>query len=131
VVTLPDDVRRLLSEPNIAFLATLMKDGAPQVTPVWIAVEGDVILVNTSADRQKSRNIERDPRVALSVTDRHDGYRWVSIRGRVVEVTTEGADALIDALAQKYLGQEPYPFRQPGEVRLILRIEAEAIATGA
>jgi PPOX class probable F420-dependent enzyme len=125
---LSDEVRALLSEPNIAFLATLMKDGLPQVTPVWLDVEGDIILVSTSAGRQKPRNVERDPRVALSVTDRHNSYRWVSIRGRVIEVTTDGADALIDKLARKYLGQATYPFRQPGEVRLTFRIEAEAVS---
>lgn len=125
--TLPEDVRALLNEPNFVFLATLMKDGSPQVTPVWVDVDGDQILINTVENRQKSRNIKSDPRVALSVTDRNNAYAWASIRGRIVEMTTEGAEAHIDKMAQKYLGQARYPFRQPGEQRVILRIQPEAV----
>jgi PPOX class probable F420-dependent enzyme len=126
---LPDAVRALLDEPNFVFLATVMKDGSPQVTPVWVDLDGDHILVNTIQGHQKTRNIEADPRVALSVTDRNNPYAWASIRGRVVAMTTEGAEAHIDAMAMKYFGQEAYAFRRPGERRVILRIEPEAVAT--
>src|SRR5690606_40324681 len=93
----------------------------------WIATDGEHILVNTSEDRQKARNVERDPRVAVNVVDPNDAWRVANIRGRVVEMTTDGADELIDQLAQKYLGEETYPFRQPGEVRVTLKIAPEHI----
>ncbi len=127
--SLPEKVSAVLNEPSFVFLATVMKDGSPQVTPVWVEVEGDHILVCTARNRQKERNIARDPRVALSVTARDNPYAWVSIRGRVIEATTEGSEALIDKLAKKYLGQETYPFRQPGEERITFRIEAEHITS--
>jgi PPOX class probable F420-dependent enzyme len=129
--TLPDHVRTLLAEPNIVFIATLMKDGAPRVTPVWVDLDGDVILVNTVQGRATTRNLERDQRVALSVTDRNDPYNWASIRGRVVAITEEGADAHIDTMARKYLGQDRYPYRRDGEVRVILRIEPETISVAS
>jgi PPOX class probable F420-dependent enzyme len=116
-----------LKEPAFAQIATLMPDGSPQVTQVWVDTDGEHILVNTSQDRQKTRNVKRDPRVALNVVDPNDAWRIANIRGRVVEVTTEGADELIDQLAQKYLGQEKYPFRREGEVRVNLVIEPEKI----
>jgi len=118
---------KLLNEPAFAQIATLMPDGSPHITQVWIATDGEHILVNTSQDRQKARNVERDPRVAVNVVDPNDAWRVANIRGRVVEMTTDGADELIDQLAQKYLGEETYPFRQPGEVRVTLKIAPEHI----
>jgi PPOX class probable F420-dependent enzyme len=105
-----------------------MPDGSPQVTPVWVDFDGKFILVNTAEGRRKPRNIRRDPRVALDVTSREDPYRMVTVRGRVVELANEGADEHIDKLAKKYLGQDRYPFRQPGERRVILKIEPEHVA---
>ena len=119
---LPPGVRKLFEEPNFGFLATLMPDGSPQVSTVWVDVDGDHILVNTAEGRQKPRNVRRDRRVAIAIASREDPYVSAYVRG-VVEVTTDGADAHIDKLAKKYLGQDTYPFRQPGERRLILRIE--------
>ncbi len=124
---LSEGVKKLFREPNFAHLATLMPDGSPQVTPVWVDIEGDRILVNTAEGRAKPRNVRRDPRVAISIV-RQDGSS-AFIRGRVVEITHEGADEMIDKLAKKYLGQDTYPNRQPGEQRVILVIEPEHVGS--
>ena len=129
VATLSDSVRRLLEGRNFAHLATLMPDGSPQVTAVWIAYDGQHVLVNTAEGRQKPRNLRRDPRVAVSVVSQENPYAWAMIRGRAVELTREGADEHIDMLAKKYLGQDQYPFRQPGEQRLIVKIEPANVTT--
>lgn len=119
-----DDVRDRLEEANFWHFATLNDDGTPTTTPVWVEVDGDHVVVNTALGRRKERNVRRDPHVALSATDRENPYSWVEIRGKVVEfVEGEQADASIDRLAKKYLGEDVYPFRQPGEQRVILRIE--------
>jgi PPOX class probable F420-dependent enzyme len=120
---------KLLQEKQIAQLATTMKDGSPQVTPVWVDVEADGghILVNTAEGRVKSRNTERDPRVAVSVVDAQNPYRLAVVRGRIVERRHEGADQHIDQMAQKYLGQEKYPWRNPQERRVVLRIKPEHV----
>lgn len=129
-VQLSESARALLEGPNFAHLATLMPDGSPQVTPVWVDVDADGthVLVNTAEGRVKPRNVRRDPRVALSVANQENPYQMVSIRGRVVEITHEGADAHIDKMAKKYLGQDTYPFRRPGERRVILKIAPEHVA---
>jgi len=124
---LPEAAQKLFREPNFAHLATIMPDGSPQVTPVWVDIDEKFILVNTAEGRQKPRNIRRDPRVAIDVASRDDPYRMVTVRGRVVEVTGEGADDHIDKMAKKYLGQDKYPFRAPGERRVILKIEPEFV----
>ena len=126
-ITLTEAQKRLFTEgKNFIFLATLMKDGSPQVTPVWVDLDGDQILVNSEQKRVKTRNVRRDPRVALSVQEPGNPYRYLEVRGRVAEITTDGAAAHIDKLAQKYLGQEKYPFHQPGDVRVIIKITPEA-----
>ena len=128
---IPQQGREILRKQSFANLATLMPDGAPQVTPVWVDVDEDDILINTAEGRLKARNMREDPRVALSVPDPDDPYRALIVRGRVVEMTDEGADEHIDALAKKYLGEDRYPFRQPGEERVKVRIEPEqATVTG-
>lgn len=119
--------RDLIARPVLATLATVARDGGPQVTPLWIEVDGDDLLVNTAKGRAKARNVARDPRVALTVIDPADPYNVVSLRGTVVEVTTDGADDHIDRLAKKYLGVDEYPMRQPGEVRLTVRIRTDHI----
>lgn len=124
---LSDKARELLARPVLATLATVAADGAPQVTPLWIEVDGDDLLVNTARGRAKARNVERDQRVAVSVIDPGDPYNVVVVRGTVVEVTTDGADAHIDHLAKKYMGVDEYPMRQPGEVRLKIRIRTDRI----
>jgi PPOX class probable F420-dependent enzyme len=105
-----------------------MSDGSPQVTPVWVDFDGKYILVNTAEGRRKPKNIRRDPRVAIDVIAHNDPYQMVTVRGRVVEVTNEGADEHIDKLAKKYLGQDKYPFRAPGERRVMFKIEPEYVA---
>jgi PPOX class probable F420-dependent enzyme len=120
---------KLLQEPLLADFVTLMSDGSPQVTPVWVDVEPDGrhVLINTAEGRLKAKNTERDPRVALSIVDNQNPYRTVEVRGRVTERRHEGADAHIDAMAKKYLGQDKYPWRQPSEQRVILRIAPDRV----
>ncbi|MCX7617928.1 PPOX class F420-dependent oxidoreductase [Tepidiforma sp.] len=126
-VSIPASHRDLFEKPNFGHLATLMPDGSPQVTPVWVDIEGDTIIFNTAEGRVKTRNLDRDGRVAISVADQQNPYRYIQVRGRVVSRTRDGADAHIDKLAKKYLGQDRYPFRQPGEQRVIYRIQPEHV----
>jgi len=125
--SIPASHRDLFEKPNFGHLATLMPDGSPQVTPVWVDIDGDTILVNTAEGRVKARNLARDGRVAISVADQQNPYRYIQVRGRVIARTHDGADAHIDKLAKKYLGQDRYPFRQPGEQRVIFRIQPEHV----
>jgi len=127
--SLSDGVKKLFQEPNFAHFATLMQDGSPQVTPVWVDLDGDRILVNTAEGRVKPRNVRGDPRVSISIINQQNPYSHAAVRGRVVAITHEGADAHIDKLAKKYLGQDTYPFRQPGEQRVIFVIEAEHVSS--
>jgi len=122
---LPESHKDLLEKPAFASLATLMPDGSPQVSPVWCDHEGEFIRVNTARGRVKDRNMTRDGRVALAISDPANPYRYLGIRGRVVEITEKGADDHIDVLAKKYLGKDKYPFRKPGEVRVIYKIKPE------
>src|SRR5438045_5115055 len=126
---IPDKYRALFSKRAFASLGTLMPDGSPQVTPVWCDIEGDLVIVNTAKGRQKDKNIRRDPRVAVAVIDPENPYRYLEIRGRVVEITEQGADAHIDKMAKKYLGADKYPYRQPSETRVIFKIQAERVNT--
>jgi PPOX class probable F420-dependent enzyme len=120
---------QLLEEASYGQLATLMPDGAPHLTQVWLDTDGTHILVNTVASHRKAKNARRDARVAINVHDPARPYRIANVRGRVVEVTAAGADAHIDALAKKYLRVDQYPFRQPGQQRIILKIQPETIHT--
>ena len=115
----------LFEKRIFAGLATLMPDGSPQVTPVWIDYDGKHIIVNTAEGRQKDKNLTREPRVSVMLVDTENPYRYLEVRGRVVERTNEGADAHINKMAKKYLGQDVYPFSQPGEVRVIFKIAPE------
>lgn len=121
------EVKRLFDCKNLAYLATLMDDGSPQVTPIWVDVQGNVILVNTAEGRIKQKNVSRDPRVAISTVDHANPYEMVTVRGRVVEQTRTGADEHIDRMAKKYLGMDKYPFKIPGEQRVLLRIQPEKV----
>ena len=125
--TISPGFRKLLQEPAYCQLATLMPDGSPQNTQVWVDTDGEHILINTAQGRQKERNVQRDPRVAVNVVDPTNAWRIGMVRGRVVEVTMEGADRLIDELAKKYLDADTYPFRDPAEVRVTLKILPEKI----
>ena len=127
--SIPDKYRDLFSKRAFASLATLMPDGSPQVTPVWVDLEGDLVLVNTARARQKDKNMRCDPRVALAIIDPENPYRYLEIRGRVAEITEEGADAHIDKMAKKYLGADKYPYRQPSETRVIFKIQPERVNT--
>ena len=120
-------VAKLLLDKNFAFISTLMPDGSPQVTPTWIDIEDNIILINTAEGRIKHKNISRDPRVAVSVTDRNNPYNMISIRGIAVQQTNQGADEHIDKLAKKYLGVDRYPMRSPDEKRIIVKIRPERI----
>jgi PPOX class probable F420-dependent enzyme len=115
----------LFDKKAFANISTLMKDGSPQVTPVWVDYDGEYILINSSEGRQKVKNIQRDPRIALSIQDPDNPYRKLIVRGRVVERTVQGAEAHIDKLAKKYTGAEQYKNRAPGMVRVILKIRPE------
>jgi PPOX class probable F420-dependent enzyme len=126
---IPETHKDLLEKAAFASLATLMPDGSPQVSPVWCDVDGEFIRVNTARGRVKDRNMTRDARVALAISDPANPYRYLGIRGRVVEITETGADASIDALAKKYLGKDKYPFSKPGEVRVIYKIKPEHFHT--
>jgi PPOX class probable F420-dependent enzyme len=105
-----------------------MSDGSPQASAVWVDTDGSSIVVNSAEGRLKDRNMRRDPRVAISVTDPDNPYRSLMIRGRVVKITNDGADEHINRMAKKYMGVDKYPFRQPGEVRVLYYIEPERVA---
>lgn len=119
----------IVEKPSYAHLTTLMPDGSPQASPVWIDRKGDKVVVNSARGRVKDKNMRRDPRVAISLTDPDDPYRFLLIRGSVVEITEDGADEHIDAMAKKYLGKDKYPFRAPGEVRVLYFIEPTSVVT--
>ena len=122
---IPEKYRDLFTKRAFASLSTLMPDGRPQVTPVWCNLEGDLVVFNSAKGRQKDKNVRRDPRVAMAIVDPENPYRYLEIRGRVVEITEEGADAYIDKLAKKYLGVDKYPYAQAGEVRVLYKIQPE------
>ena len=118
----------LQQKKAFAGLATIMPDGTPQVTPVWFDYHGGRVRVNTAKGRVKARNLKPGAAVALSIMDPDNPYRYVQIRGRVANATEIGADAHIDSLAKKYLGKDQYPFRQPGEVRVMYEIEPVSVS---
>jgi PPOX class probable F420-dependent enzyme len=128
-VAIPDQYQDLLQKKAFAHLGTVMADGSPQVTPVWFDHDGTYIRVNSAKGRRKDKNMRDRPQVAVEIHDPDNPYRYLQIRGKVVEITEDGADAHIDSLAKKYLGQDKYPFRQPGEVRVIYKIDAERVST--
>ena len=118
----------LQQKKAFAGLATIMPDGTPQVTPVWFDYHGGRVRVNTAKGRVKARNLKPGAAVALSIMDPDNPYRYVQIRGRVASATETGADAHIDSMAKKYLGKDQYPFRQPGEVRVMYEIEPVSVS---
>lgn len=128
-VQLSEVARRIIEQPVLAHFATLMRNGSPQVTPVWIDYDGRFILINTEEKRQKTRNLKRDPRVAISIVDPGNAYGRLIIRGRVITMTSEGAWEHIDKLAMKYRGSAYQ--RKEGERRLILKIEPEHVSVSS
>jgi PPOX class probable F420-dependent enzyme len=129
VAGIPENYRDLFEKKAFAHLATVSAAGAPQSTPVWVDFDGTYVRFNTARGRIKDKNLTANPRVALSILDPENPYRYIQVRGRVAEMTEEGADAHIDALAKKYLGQDTYPFRRPGEVRMVVKITPERVQT--
>ena len=126
---IPANVRDLFEKKAFAHLATVSTTGAPQSTPVWVDFDGTHVLVNSARGRKKDRNMRERPSVALSMIDPDNPYRYLEVRGKVVEVSEKGADAHIDKLAKRYLGADQYPFRREGEVRVIYRIKPEHVTT--
>jgi len=126
---IPEKFLDLLQKKAFANLGTIMSDGSPQVTPVWVDYDGKYVRFNSALGRVKDRNVRRDPRVSLSILDPDNPYRYLAIRGRVVDITEQGADEHINRLSQKYLGKVEYPYRQPGEVRVLYKIEPEKVSS--
>jgi PPOX class probable F420-dependent enzyme len=121
----------LLAAKNFCHVATLRRDGSVHEVPTWVDIEDGLPVLNTAEGRAWPRNLERDPRVTLTVHNEENPYEYVSIRGHVAERTHDGADTHIDTLAKKYLEADSYPFRQPGEERVIIRIEPDAVHLAA
>ena len=119
------DIQRLFQGRNLAFVCTLSGDGSPHVTPMWGDMEGDLILINTFENSIKSKNIKKDPRITISVVENNNPYNMVSIKGRVIEHTTEGADEHLKKLAKRYLGIGKYYYREPNRKRVILKVKPE------
>ena len=126
---IPEKYSDLFQKKAFASLATLMPDGRPQVTPVWCDFDGAHVVVNSAKGRRKDLNMRRDPRVSLAISDPDNPYRYLEVRGRVVEVTEKGAEEHIDKMAKKYLGQDRYPYRQPGEARVLYKIQPERFSS--
>ena len=119
----------LTTKKAFASLATINADGTPQVTRVWFDWDGSRIRINSAMGRVKDKNLRRTPAVALSIMDPENAYRYVQVKGRVAAVTESGADAHIDALSKKYLGQDRYPYRKPGEARVMFTITPDRVQT--
>ena len=119
---IPSQFSDLFQKKTFAALATLMPDGTPQVTPVWIDYDGKHVIVNSARGRQKDKNMKPGAPVAVVLIDPDNPYRHLQVRGRIAEVTEKGADEHIDRMAKKYLDKDKYPFRQPGEVRVLYKI---------
>ena len=126
---IPEKFRDLFQKKAFASLTTLMPDGSPQTTPVWVDADDNHVIFNSARGRQKDRNVRRDPRVALAIIDPDNPYRYMEIRGKVEEITEQGADKHIDKMAKKYLDKDKYPFAQPGEVRVMYKIRPEHTTT--
>ncbi len=120
--------RAIFDKTVLAHVASLGADGGPNVTPVWVELDGDNIVINTALGRAKARNLANDARVAVSLTDPDDPYVVIAVRGTVVGFTTDGADENIDRLAKKYLNLDSYPYRREGEIRVVVRISPDRIA---
>jgi PPOX class probable F420-dependent enzyme len=131
MATIPEGFLDLLTTKKaFAHLATLMEDGSPQVSPVWIDFDGTHVIVNSARGRVKDKNLRIRPLVALSISDPDNPYRYLGIRGKVVEITETGADDHIDKMAMKYMGLEKYPYRRnQAEVRVLYKIELLTVHT--
>ncbi len=126
---IPARFLELFQKKSFGHLATLLPNGTPQTSPVWVDFDNTYVLVNSARGRLKDKNMRQRPQVALSIQDPDDPYRYLEVRGRVVEITEQGAEEHIDRLAKRYLGLDRYPYRQPGEVRVIYKIKPERTST--
>ena len=127
-VKLTDEQAKLLRDTkSFIHLATINKDGSPQVSPIWVDFDGTHVVINSEQKRRKVRNMKRDPRVSFTVMDPANSYHYFEMRGRVVSISAEGGAAHIDKLSKKYTGVDKYPGNQPGDVRVIIKIEPEHI----
>ena len=123
-----EPVAKIIKKKSFAFLGTLMKDGSPHVSPVWIDItDNNIILINTAKGRIKQKNVSSDPRVSISLTDDENPYSMVTIRGQVIEQTSDDADKHIDKLAKKYLNTDRYPGHSPDMKRIILKIRPQKV----
>ncbi|HYF98585.1 MAG TPA: PPOX class F420-dependent oxidoreductase [Candidatus Saccharimonadales bacterium] len=123
-------LKNLFEDKNLAFVATIMKDGSPQITPTWVDIEDNQILINTAVGRTKQKNVTRDPRIAISIADKNNPYHMVTVRGEVIDqVTGEEAENHIDKMAKKYLNKDKYPFGTPGEKRILLKVKPTKVAS--
>jgi PPOX class probable F420-dependent enzyme len=127
MAAIPDEAKHLFENKDFAHIATLNADGSPQVSAVWIGLDGDLITFNTAEGRLKTKNLQRDPNVAISIAGQENPYENLIVQGKVVELTHDGADEDIDALAKRYLDADSYPFRQEGEQRVIVKIEPQKV----
>jgi PPOX class probable F420-dependent enzyme len=127
--SIPDSHKDLFDKPAFGSFTTLMPDGSPQTTPVWVDFVDGKVWVNTALGRQKDKNVRHDPRVAVTLTDPQNPYRYLEIRGKVDDITTDGAASHIDKMAKKYLGQDKYPYAKPGEQRVLLKIRPDKFST--
>ena len=119
---IPDQYLDLFQKRAFANLATLMPDGTPQVTPVWVDWDGTHVLINSARGRQKDKNMQRSAAVSMSILDPDNPYRYLEVRGKVADITEAGADDHIDKMAKKYMGKDKYPYRRQGEVRVVYKI---------
>ena len=122
-----DKIIKLFEEPNLVFIATVMKDGSPQLSPVWADFEDEHVLVNTAEGRIKHKNVLRDPRVAISVVNHNNPLDMTTIRGKVIDIIPDYEYKHANKLTKKYMGKEKYPFKQPGEKRIIFKILPEKV----
>jgi PPOX class probable F420-dependent enzyme len=124
---LSEKAKKLIDGKNLASVATLMPDGSPQVAPVWVDREGDYVVLNAARSRQRTKNLKRDPRVAISIYDQNNPYSNISIRGEAVEITEEGAEDHIDSMQMKYHGSPKYPNHNPKDPRVLIKVRVDRI----
>ncbi len=122
-----ENISELFGRRNLAFVATLSKDGSPHVTPVWADMEGDLILINTSEASAKTKHVSKDPRVGISLVEQFNPYNMITIKGTVIEITSEGADEHLHKLAKRYLGIGKYNYRKPKDKRVIIKVKPDKV----
>jgi len=125
-IKLPESARKMLQDKAYGHVVTSAPNGRPQATMVWVDAEGDEVLFNTAEGREKARNLRRDPRVVISIQDRNNPQAYLLVHG-TASVAETGADLHIDKLAKRFLGVDKYPYRQPGEKRLLIRVRVDRL----